>query len=287
MNICRRELPLLLTLLLLGWPGAATDLQAQRSSSNTESIEIQEQLDLLAEYSDDGAAHHRLAKLLQQEDRRDEALDHFEAAIRADVNSPSYCNAYRMTCIWWEEQNRSIDFFEDMVDENQDNLELRLHLALAYVDKMPSSMLGIVGQGLLSNKSISQLTKIIEKDSSNWSAVYARAMNHLHWPRAMRHAPDAVADFELAIAIEKGMNLSRTKPVFERSYTGLGDALLKDKRHDEARTVWREGLRLYPKSSGLRKRLSIEDNEELEQFMKQARRLNKQIDTDMSAVWAP
>ena len=287
MNYCKHEVPIFLTLLAFCWVSAAPGLQAQRTSDKKESIEVQEQFDLLADYSDDGAAHHRLAMLLRQQDRREEALNQFEAAIKADLFSPSYFNEYRMTCIWWEEEDRSIDFFEEMVDNNEDNLELRLHLALSYVDKMPSSMLGIVGQGLLSNKSISQLTKIIEKDSSNWSAVYARAMNHLHWPRAMRHAPDAIADFELAITIQQGMNLSRPKPVFERSYTGLGDALLKDKRHDEARAVWSKGLTLYPTSSGLRKRLSIDDNEELEEFMKSARRLDKQIDTDMSAVWAP
>lgn len=287
MNTCKRELTLFLALLAFCWTSAAPDLQAQRTSEKKESIEIQEQLDLISEYPDDGAAHHRLARLLAWEDRREEALAQFEAAIAADLYSPSYCNDYRMTCIWWQEQDRSIDFFEDLVDENEDNLVLRLHLGLAYVDKMPSSRLGIVGQGLLSNKSISQLTKIIEKDSSNWSAIYARAMNHLHWPRAMRHAPDAIADFERAIAIQKSMNLPRLKPVFERSYTGLGDALLKDKRHDEARAVWRDGLNLFPNSAGLQKRLSIDDNEELEQFMKKARRLNKQIDTDMNAVWAP
>ncbi|MEE8576366.1 MAG: hypothetical protein V3T31_03845, partial [candidate division Zixibacteria bacterium] len=155
-----------------------------------------------------------------------------------------------------------------------------------YVDKMPSSLLGIVGQGILSNKSIGRLTEIIEADSANWSAWYARAMNHLHWPRVMRHAPKSIADFEQAIKIQKALNLSSPKPYFELAYVGLGDAMLKDKQHDEARAIWNEGLAMFPLSARLRKRLSLDDNEKLEEYMETARALKKQINTDLSVIWS-
>ncbi len=66
----------------------------------------------------------------------------------------------------------------------------------------------------------------------------------------------------------------------------MGDALVKDYRHDEAREVWRQGVELFPHSAQLRKRLSLDDNIELEEWMKKARALKKQIDTDFSITWA-
>jgi hypothetical protein len=124
-------------------------------------------------------------------------------------------------------------------------------------------------------------------DSTHWTAWYARAMNHLHWPRAMKHAKMSIHDFEKAIEIQDNLHLSKPKRCFELTYIGLGDALVKDYRHDEAREVWRKGLELFPHSANLKKRLSFTDNVELEEWMKKARALEKQIDTDLSIVWAP
>lgn len=266
---------------------ATSTLLAQRTRVSKETLDVQELVDLLKEYPDDAYAHYQLGILLERQDRREEALDHYEWAIRLKPDAGAYSNRYRMTCLWWHEFNRCIDFFENLVDGNPNSLEARFHLAMAYVDKMPWYKLGMVQQGQMSNWSIEQLTKIIEQDSTHWAAWYARAMNHLHWPRLMRHAPKSVYDFRKAIEIQDDMNLSQPRQYFELAYLGLGDALVKDRRHDEAREVWHKGLELFPKSAKLRKRLSFTDNEELEHFLKKARSLEKQIDTDMWVIWAP
>ena len=173
-----------------------------------------------------------------------------------------------------------------MVEKHPNVPALNLALSLAYVDKMPWAKMGMVSQGMLSNKSMAHLTKVIEADSSDWSAWYARAMNHLHWPRAMNHAGDAIADFEMALKLQNDMHLAEPMRHFEDVYIGLGDALVKDYRHDDARVVWRQGVELFPHSAQLRKRLSFDDNVALEEWMKKARALKKQIDTDLSIEWA-
>ena len=266
---------------------AISTLLAQvRTKVSKENLAIQELVDLLAEYPDDARVHYQLAILLSWQDRQEEALEHFEEAIRLDTECERYANTYRMTCIWWMEYLRCIDFFEKMVEQNPDCKELRLNCSLSYIDKMPWAKMGMVSQGKLSNKSMFQLTKVIEADSSNWAAWYARAMNHLHWPRAMKHAKRSIADFEKTLELQQAMGLSQPRRNFEYTYIGLGDALVKDYRHDEAREVWREGLELFPHSAQLRKRLSIADNIELEEWLKKARALEKQVDTDLSIIWA-
>jgi tetratricopeptide (TPR) repeat protein len=266
---------------------ATSTLLAQvKTKVSKEDLAVQELVDLLAEYPDDARVHYRLGILLSRQDHREEALEHIEEAIRLDPECERYSNAYRMVCTWWAEYLRCIDFFEETVEKNPNAMELKLHLSLAYVDKMPWSKMGMVSQGKLSNKSMAQLTTVIEADSSNWSAWYARAMNHLHWPRAMKHAKRSIADFEKAIELQEAMELSEPGRYFEYTYIGLGDALVKDYRHDEGREAWRRGLKLFPHSAQLRKRLSFDDNVELEEWMKKARALKKQIDTDLSIVWA-
>ncbi|HWR82340.1 MAG TPA: tetratricopeptide repeat protein [Candidatus Deferrimicrobium sp.] len=262
------------------------DALSQRTRIDKETLEVQELVDLLAEFPDDAQVHFQLGILLAQQDRRDEALSHFEQAIRLEPQSLIYGNEYRMTSIWFKECDRAIEFFEELVDRNESPQVSRLQLALAYVDKMPSVMLGIVSQGLLSNKSINRLTQVIEQDSSNWAAWYARAMNHLHWPRAMRHGTQSIHDFQQALKIQSAMNLPKPRPYFVLTYIGLGDALVKEKRHDEARDVWRRGLELFSKNAHLRKRLTLADNVQLEKFVEKARWLEKQIDTDLSILWA-
>lgn len=266
---------------------AVSGVQAQRRRVSEEDLAIGELVDLLAEYPDDAQTHYQLGILLARQDRREEALNQFEAVLTLNPESAAYGNRYRMTCIWWHEFDRCIEFLENLVEARPEALECRFSLALAYVDKMPWYKLGMVQQGQMSNRSVEQLTRVIEQDSTHWAAWYARAMNHLHWPRLMRHAPQSIADFSKALEIQNSLNLPQPKQYFELTYLGLGDALVKDFRHDEARDIWRQGLSLFPASAKLRKRLSLTDNEELEQFLKKARGLEKPIDTDMGIVWAP
>lgn len=272
----------LVSLLLI----AMSPLMAQRTRLSEEELATAELEELLSEYPDDDATHYQLAELLSRQDERESALGHFEKALELNPDAPIYGNEYRLTCVWWHEFDRCIDFLENLVEQNDASINARYHLALAYVDKMPWYMLGMVQQGQQSNLSMEHLTKIIEQDSIFWGAWYGRGMNHLHWPRMMRHAPDAIADFKQALKLQNELNLSPPKPYFELTYLGLGDAYVKDRDHAEARAVWREGLALFPHSAKLRRRLSIADDEELEAFVKKTRSLKKPINTDMWMIWA-
>jgi tetratricopeptide (TPR) repeat protein len=139
----------------------------------------------------------------------EEALAHLEMAAEREPDNLRYGNDVRMWCIHFQQYDRNIRFFEKLVNKHPDLPEPRLQLALAYVDKMPDHMMGIVGQGKLSKQSINQLTKILENedalknDETRWAALYALGMNHLYWPKAMRHAPDAIAAFKRCVEFQK------------------------------------------------------------------------------------
>jgi tetratricopeptide (TPR) repeat protein len=156
---------------------------------------------------DNPEAHFELGVLLAQKEEKEEALTHLEKAILLEPQNLPYGNEYRLTCIRFEAYERSIEFFESLVlkkDPPVNIVELRINLSLSYVDKMPYKWHGVVGQGKLSIKSIREFNKVLELDPKNWVGIYGRAMNHLYWPRALRHAPQSIADFKATIALQPG-----------------------------------------------------------------------------------
>jgi hypothetical protein len=202
-----------------------------------------------------------------------------------------YGNDVRMGCIHFRQYDRNIRFFERLTNRHADLPEPRLHLALAYVDKMPDHMMGIVGQGKLSNQSIGEVTKILEKESAlrneetRWAALYALGMNHLHWPKALRHAPAAIAAFQRCVEFQKRMKVAGIPAYFVMPYVCLGDACVKDGQHEKARRVWKEARQRFPRDEKLKERLAIGDNARLTEFVDRERGLGIVIDTDLAILW--
>lgn len=269
-----------------------SSLRAQEPTAKKEGIEKLQAY--LAENPDDAVAQHDLGVLLDKAGQKDEALTHLEMAIQLDPGNIDYSNFYRMRIREYGHRyfDRSIQFFENMVREHPQMIELRLNKSLSYIDKIPYPKLGIVGQGILSNKSIAELDTILSIDPECWTALYARAMNHLHWPRMLRHAPLAIEDFKKLIAMQKSWGPKKQKPYFVLTYVALGDAYVKNRAVDwegmftKARATWREGLSVYPNDPELKKRLSLTD-EELVKLIRKVRGLEDPIDTDLSILWRP
>lgn len=234
----------------------------------------------------DAAAHFGLGAALPLPERKLEALEHLEKAIALDPANVRYGNDYRAACVRVKDHQRAIDFLEKQVAARQDVTALHLNLALAYVDKMPTPTLGIVGQGILSNKSIRELNVVLERTPASWEAMYGRAMNHLHWPKVLLHAPRAVEDFKTCLRLQAGIPAGKLKRHHLLPYLGLGDACVKNDRLAEARRAWKEAEKLFPGDPRLARRLGLTD-QELRKFVDDERGLAKPIDTDLSFLWAP
>jgi Flp pilus assembly protein TadD len=87
------------------------------------------------------------------------------------------------------------------------------------------------------------------------------------------------------------MELVRQAPkrqVYARVYVALGDACWKTGQAERARTVWRQGLALYPGEPQIQARLDHEalGAEALDEYLYDQLDPNKRVDTDLSPTWA-
>ncbi len=239
---------------------------------------------------------YELALVLDGRGRKAAALSELEQAIQLDPNALLFSNAYRELVRRYGHVyfDRSIRFFEDLVEAHPRAIMPRLNLALAYVDKMPYPKLGIVSQGKLSNKSLAELDFILtELDPECWAAKYVRGMNHLHWPRKLGHAPMAIADFTELIALQNGFSADKRRDYLALGFVGLGDAYVKnrdaglDANLAKARQAWEQGLSEFPNERELKQRLELMDKstEELIRFVDELRGLEDPVDTDLARVW--
>lgn len=239
--------------------------------------------------------HYEFAMVLDERGRKETALEELEIAIHLDPNALLYSNAYRTLIRRYGHLyfDQSIRFFEDLVERHPNAIMPRLNKALAYVDKMPYPKLGIVSQGKLSNKSLAELDIVLKIDATCWTAKYIRAMNHLHWPRKLGHAPLAIKDFTELIELQKRLPSEKQRDYFALGYVGLGDSYVKnrDEGYEEnlarARQAWEQGLKEYPYEEELKLRLELanKSEEELIEFIRKLRGLEDPVDTDLARVW--
>ncbi len=214
----------------------------------------------------------------------DELLTELETAIRSGDTTLRTTSLYRNRCITYGVHERSVRFFEALVNEHPDQSRHRVNLALAYVDKIPTcgGVAAVVSKGTLARKSLDEVTRVIDHDGGTWLTHYIRGMNHLHWPRALRHSDDAAAEFERCLEIQSAA--SDPRDYFVRTHVALGDAYAKDGHADRARAVWRAALEHYPDAEAISTRLGITDDDALLDFVEDARSIDRPIDTDMSFV---
>jgi tetratricopeptide (TPR) repeat protein len=247
---------------------------------------------------DDPRLRHDFAMLLDKQNRKRAALAELERAVELDPDALLYSNAYRALIRGYghEYYDRSIRFFETLVEKHPAKVMPRLNKALAYVDKMPYPKLGIVSQGKLSNQSIAELDMILrEIDRECWTAKFIRAMNHLHWPRKLNHAPLAIRDFTELIEMQKRLPPEKQRDYFALGYVGLGDSYVKNREEgleenlDRAHQAWTQGVVEYPDSQELKRRLELfgksDDRQELIDYVRELRGLEDPVDTDLSRVW--
>jgi tetratricopeptide (TPR) repeat protein len=279
-----------LSALLLAAAATGGALAWQRWREARAGREIEAYQARLAAAGGDAAEEYKAGAALAE--RGDAAgLDRLEKAVELAPRELLYGSELRRWCVKLGQYDRAIAFFERLAAARADLPEPSLQLALAYVDKMPDHMMGIVGQGKLSKLSIERLAKLLEDESridderTRWSALYALGMNHLYWPKALRHAPASVEAFERCVRFQKEMNVRGTPAYFVLAHVGLGDALVKDGRHEEARRVWREAAEIFPDDERLRRRLGIAADEGLTELVDEVRGLGIPIDTDLAILW--
>jgi len=215
-------------------------------------------------------------------------LGDLEEQVAQRPDDVAVSSRYRARCVALGAHARSIQFFEQMAELRPGQRNVRLQLAAAYIDKIPTcgGMAAIVSKGTLARQALDQVNLLVEADDSWWPALYSRAMNHLHWPTALRHSEASAEDFRRCIALQDSGQLGE-RSYHVRAYIGLGDALVKVRDFEGAQQVWRRGAKAFPGDADLNRRLALKTAGEARDFVEEARNLEQQIDTDFSFLLAP
>jgi hypothetical protein len=221
----------------------------------------------------------------------DSFLSTLEKELRASLGPYSVSSSYRAFCADHGQHDRAIRFFEALVAARPSDSRARTELALAYIDKIPTcgGPAAIVSKGTLAKKSLDQLDRVVADGNATWVTYYARGMNHLYWPRALRHSDDAVADLTRCLELPFGDPdaPSDARAPLLRVHVGLGDAHAKAKRPEEARRAWERGLEAFSESTELKERLAKVGAGDLLAYVESQRSLEQRIDTDLSFLDPP
>ncbi len=210
-------------------------------------------------------------------------LLNLEEKLRRRPCNVTIANAYRSLCVDGLQFDRPIEFFRGLVKMHGDHAGVRIQLALALVDKIPSLEGDMLGQGSLAKESLNELRWVEEREPGSYALNYISGMNHLYWPDTLRHFDDATLHFARCVEIQNARMAAGSPPEPHQAevYRALGDAHVKGKRFAEARAVWAAGLALFPDHAGLKERLSSSDDAVSAQ-VKHERGLTRRIDSGLA-----
>ena len=192
-------------------------------------------------------------------------------------------------------RDEPIAHFESIAREHP-TPEVRLQLALAWVDKMllfpaleikaPSSV-----------EAVKILTDLIDENPGYVPALFARGLNHLHrparlvWPESDKTPKDAAArDVGLCVAIGRRLDAGSDR-LQARLAIALGDAYVKAGRFNVARSWWQIAQNLCHDTnvqSQVRTRYGWGDHEildKLEEELDKARGALDEPMTDLAMMW--
>jgi tetratricopeptide (TPR) repeat protein len=215
-------------------------------------------------------------------------LEHRLAELEQGLARPPLSHGlaatYRRLAAAGGAHDRAIDTFERLAARRPDDPAVRLELGSALIDKVPTcgGVAAVVCKGQLANRALEQFGAAIELDPRGWGGWFARGIDHLHWPRALRHSDDAAADLERAVALEEAGAAPAAEAPRLRTRVALGDAYAKAGDSRSARRAWRRGLVDFPASAELAARLAIDDDDALLAYVEDQRSLERPIDTDLS-----
>lgn len=206
------------------------------------------------------------------------ALSNLENEIEKDPDNLRLGSSYRQLVVQTSQYDRGLKFFEKLVGEHMNSSNAHLNYGFEYVDKMPVA--GSITQVLLASSALTQFTKSLELKPS-WIAYYTRGNSYLYWPKIFGRTPNAIADLEEAMKIQK----ADKKQVFHvRTYIALGDAFWKMDEMDKAKATWTEGLSQFPDNAALKARLA-KQGDDLKAVQDDTYDVTKRIDTSLNELF--
>lgn len=205
-------------------------------------------------------------------------LASLERAIAADPENLRVAAEYRQLAIAAKAFDRSIDFFANLAKQPNAGPNLAISLALAYVDKVPTS--GEIRRLYLGRDAINALTKSIERRPSVLAYYLRGAINLFYNNLIFKRIPRGLEDLKQALSLVT----PQTPPALTaRIYTSLGDGYWRLEDRPKAREIWTIAIAKFPDDSELKRRLDA-DAEKVRWVVSDALSASMRVDTTLRGV---
>lgn len=205
-------------------------------------------------------------------------LSVLERVVEGDPENLAAASVYRLAAIAAADFNRPIDLLERLSKRKDSGPNVQISLALAYVDKVPTS--GDIRRLYLGRDAMKALTKAIERRPSILP-YYVRGLINLYYNNFIFHRiPHGIADLEKALTLE-----TRDTPpaLVARVYLSLGDGYWRIEDRVKARDAWSRGADRYPADPAFRTRL-VPDARAIEDAVTTALYAGTRVDTDVRGL---
>ena len=207
------------------------------------------------------------------------SIDELERGVLADPENLKLAADYRQLAIASGDFDRPIGVLEKLAKRKGSGPNVQISLALAYVDKVPTS--GDIRRLYLGRDAINALTKAIAQRPTTL-AYYVRGVINLYYNNFIFHrVPRGIADLEQALAI----GAHEATPALDlRVRTALGDGYFRGGDPVKARAAWSAALVKFPADAGLKSRLEKQGTE-LEDIVTTALTAGRRVDTSLADVF--
>lgn len=205
-------------------------------------------------------------------------LASLERAITADPENLRVAAEYRQLAIAAKAFDRSIDFLANLAKQPNAGPNLAISLALAYVDKVPTS--GEIRRLYLGRDAINALTKSIERRPSVLAYYLRGAINLFYNNLIFKRIPRGLEDLKQALSLVT----PQTPPALTaRIYASLGDGYWRLDDRPKAREIWTTAIAKFPDDSELKRRLDA-DAEKVRWVVSDALSASMRVDTTLRGV---
>ena len=180
-------------------------------------------------------------------------LSSLEQSIAADPENLTLAADYRQLTMGAGLYDRAIDFLKTLAKRKGSGPNVKISLALAYVDKAPPA--GDIRRLYLGRDAMNALSQSIA-DRPCALAYYMRGQINLYYNRFIFHRTDkGVADLTQALSM-----VTNETPwlLVARIYAALGDGYFRLENFSKARDTWSDGAARFPGDAELEMRLATQ-----------------------------
>lgn len=201
-----------------------------------------------------------------------------ERALASDPENLRLAADYRQLAVAASAFDRSIDFLEKLAARKDSGPHVYISLALAYVDKVPTS--GDLKRLYIGRDAMNALSKAIARQPSVL-AFYTRGQINLYYNAFIfKRIPRGIEDLKSALALVT----PATPPVLAaRIYASMGDGYWRLEDRVRAVAIWTEGAAKYPDDMELKRRLDP-DAGKVRWVVSDALNASTRVDTTLHGV---